>query len=510
MTKVKSAACHGIQAYTVTIEADVAFGLPQFSVVGLPDPSVKEAKERIRTAIKNSGFHFPRERITINLAPADVKKEGSAYDLPMALGILAASEAIPNEGLSDFVFLGELALDGSIRPVKGAIAMASALSALKENSQFVVPQENAREASLDQGVRVYPVSNLNEVVQFLRKEIEIKPASFNLLDQDIKEESFEGFDFSEVKGQAFAKRALEIAVAGNHNMLLIGTPGSGKTMMAQRIPSILPPLYWEEALEITKIYSVAGYYHGKSLVERRPFRSPHHTISPVALVGGGALPKPGEISLAHGGVLFLDEFPEFRRDVLEALRSPMDLGEVTVSRAKMQVTFPSRFLLVASMNPCPCGYLSDSRRACRCSLGQIQKYQSKVSGPILDRIDLHVEVAPLSFETLSGDDLQESSAAIRERIFHCRKIQAERFKDRPFRNNSLMRPRDLKRFASTDAEAKKLLERAMKELRFSARAYFKILKIARTIADLTSSVSITSVHIAEAIQYRSLDRNWNH
>lgn len=505
IAKIESAAVIGLNAYPISVEVDVSSGLPQLTLVGLPDQSIKEAKERVRSAIKNSGFSFPPDKITINLAPADIKKEGPAYDLPIALGILAASGIIFSHKLSDFIILGELALDGSLRPFKGALVIAAAL---KGSKKFLFPPANAEEAAFEREAIIYPVNHLRELVQFLMGEVTILPIQNKTWDPDVSIHD-DLLDFSEVKGQEFAKRAIEIAVAGGHNLLFIGSPGSGKTMLARRIPSILPPLAFGEAMEITKIYSVSGLIpKGHSIIRQRPFRFPHHSISTAALVGGGTIPVPGEISMAHGGVLFLDEFPEFRRDALEALRSPLESGEITISRVKMHLTFPARILLVTAMNPCPCGYLSDPRKHCRCSLGQIQRYQAKVSGPILDRIDLHIEVPSLTYQTLTDETPAESSFTIRARIHSCRQIQKNRFQGKMFSLNSFMRPRDLKEFGKADEDGKKLLERAIKELRLSARGYFKILKVARTIADLDHSHQIAGSHIAEAIQYRSLDRQW--
>ncbi len=503
MIRIKSAFAIGIHAFPVDIEVDITNGLPQLILVGLPDASIKEARERVRTAIKNSGFHIPPDKITISLAPADIKKEGAAFDFPIALGILACHGIIPPEKISGHIFIGELALDGTLRPMRGVISIVSGL----KNSSFVLPAENGAEAALAKDTAVYPVKSLRETIDFLLGERTIEPV-LNIPYKN-KAPSPNLPDFSEVRGQQAAKRALEIAVAGNHKVLFLGPPGSGKTMLAKRIPSLFPPMDSEEALEITKIQSAAGMIsHGEGLISERPFRSPHYTASAIALAGGGTSPRPGEMSLSHGGVLFLDELPEFRRDALETLRGPLEDGCITISRAKSQITFPANFLLVAAMNPCPCGYLGDTRKTCRCSLGQIHKYQSKVSGPVLDRIDMHIEVPALSFQTLTSQEPAESSASIRERILACQKIQRARYRLRPYKTNSQMNPKDIKEFATPDLQGRKLIEMAMKELHLSARAYYKILKIARTISDLAGCEQIQSEHIAEAIQYRSLDRQW--
>lgn len=514
LSKTTSASVYGIDGYLVTVEVDIAPGLPSLSTVGLPDASVKEARDRVVAAIRNSGFDFPVRKITVNLAPADIKKEGAAFDLPIAIGILAAAEAVKSDHFHDWCLVGELALDGTLRPVRGMLPIAIEVRS-KKIKGMILPNANVKEASVVKGIDVFGAGSLKEVIEFLNSE---KPDTHQKVPADVVSNVPEKIehDFADVKGQAFSKRALEVASAGAHNVLMIGPPGSGKTMLSKRIASILPPLNFEESIETTKIHSVSGLLsRQQGLVMCRPFRSPHHTISDIALIGGGQTPRPGEVSLAHNGVLFLDELPEFHRNVLEVLRQPLEAREVVVARAKETLTFPANFMLIAAMNPCPCGFFSHPLRECVCTPYQIQKYMAKISGPLLDRIDIHLEVPALKIDEMTSDgEMQERSEQIRERVIHAREIQKERFngstplttRGTKIYANAQMSAKQTKKFCELDSEGKTLLRSAIERLSLSARAYDRILKVARTVADLASSSQIQVPHLAEAIQYRSLDR----
>lgn len=509
LVKLFGAAVQGIDATIITIEVNSSRGI-KFFLVGLPDSAVKESHERIVSALQVNGYKFPTCQIVINMAPADIRKEGSSYDLPLAIGILAATGTINSDKLGKYLLIGELSLDGSLQPVKGALPIAIAARA-QGFEGFILPKQNAREAAVVNNLQVYGVDNITEVIDFFNGKKELIPTIVNTREEFYQNQINFPFDFSDVKGQENVKRALEVAAAGGHNLIMIGAPGSGKSMMAKRLPSILPPLSLGESLETTKIHSVAGKLNkDSSLIATRPFRSPHHTISQVAMVGGGASPQPGEISLAHNGVLFLDELPEFNRSVLEVLRQPLEDRQITISRAKYTLNYPASFMLVASMNPCPCGYYNHPTRNCVCNPGQVQKYLNKISGPLLDRIDIQIEIVPVPFEKISEQQPGESSASIRERVIRARQIQTERFANYPrIHCNAQMTSKLLHQYAQPDSQGLQLLKNAMARLNLSARAYDRILKVARTIADLEGSESIRSQHLAEAIGYRNLDReNW--
>ncbi|HOR42247.1 MAG TPA: YifB family Mg chelatase-like AAA ATPase [Atribacterota bacterium] len=508
ISKLYSAALLGVEAFLVEVEVDVTRGLPSFNIVGLPDTAVQESRERVRAALKNSEYQFPMQRITVNLAPADIKKEGPAFDLPIAIGILIANDELTQVYDNSFIIIGELSLNGRIRPVSGVLSVAL-MARGKGINNLIVPQENAREAAIVDGINIYPASDLRQIVRFLNEEISIPPFYVNKEELMSHKDEY-SVDFSDVKGQQQAKRALEVAAAGGHNVIMIGPPGCGKTMLAKRIPTILPGLTLEESIEITRLYSISNLANKRDpIITKRPFRAPHHTISDIGLIGGGAIPKPGEISLAHHGVLFLDELPEFSRSALESLRQPLESGMVSISRALRSVTYLSNFMLIAAANPCPCGYYGDPEKQCTCTSYQIQKYRSKISGPLLDRIDIQIEVPRLNYKELVNRKSDgEISKDIRTRIEKAREIQLQRFIGRSIYNNAQMSRKDIEKYGLLSNDAWNLLTQAMEKLKLSARAYDKILKLARTISDLELKEEIQTAHIAEAIQYRSLDREY--
>ncbi|MDR0814144.1 MAG: YifB family Mg chelatase-like AAA ATPase [Bacteroidales bacterium] len=506
LVKVFGSAVYGIKATTITIEVNVSKGV-NFLLVGLPDSAVKESQQRIDSALQIHGYKIPGKKVVINMAPADIRKEGSAYDLPLAIGILAASEQIKGNMLEQCVIMGELSLDGTIQPIKGALPIA--LQARSEGfTTCIFPVQNAREAAIVDGITVYGASNIKEVIDLLDGNNTLEPIKIDIDKEFLHHDVYES-DFSDVKGQENVKRAMEIAAAGGHNIILIGPPGAGKTMLSKRLPGILPPLTIEEALETTKIHSVAGKTNKETaLITKRPFRSPHHTISDVALVGGGSFPQPGEISLAHNGVLFLDELPEFKRTVLEVMRQPLEDRVITISRARFAVEYPASFMLVASMNPCPCGFYNHPEKKCMCAPGMVQKYLNRISGPLLDRIDIHIEVVPVPFDKLSEQRTAEPSKIVRERVMAARNVQKQRFADSPgIHCNAQMTSKMLQKYCRIDAAGQNIMKVAMQKLGLSARAYDRILKVSRTIADMEASENIQVQHLSEAIQYRSLDRD---
>lgn len=507
LSKIKSCGLIGINGYTIEVETDISNGIPAFDIVGLADVAVRESKERVRSAIKNVGFDFPVRRITINLAPANIRKEGSAFDLPIALGILTATGQMSNPVIDNYMFIGELSLDGDIKPVNGILPMA--ITALQEGIEYMVlPAANADEAAVVKGLKILPVRNISEIILHLNGEMQIKEHCVDI------DEFFNGnadyeIDFADVKGQENVKRALEVAASGAHNCIMVGSPGSGKSMVAKRLPTILPSLTFEEALEVTKIHSIAGMLPAKtSLITTRPFRAPHHTISDISLIGGGKVPKPGEISLAHYGVLFLDEVPEFGRDALEVLRQPLEDGIVNISRVNASLTYPAKVMLLCAANPCKCGNFLDTSKQCTCTPKQVQQYLGRLSGPLLDRIDIHIEVASVKYKELESVKQEEKSSKIRERVNKARSIQLERYKGMRIYSNAQLQPYMIEKFCRLDDECRRLLKTAFEKLGLSARAHNRILKVSRTIADMDESTDIRPCHIAEAIQYRSLDRKF--
>lgn len=505
IAKVSCASVLGIDGYIVDVEVDISSGQPGLFIVGLPDSAIKESSERVRASLKNTGYDYPAKHITINLAPADIRKEGSAYDLPIAIGMLAAQGIVPLESLKDCIICGELSLDALVKPIRGALPIAA--TARDEGfRQFILPAENAREAAVVEGLEVIPVETLSSVISYLKNEKPIEPTIVDLASLFERESLYE-LDFNDVKGQEHVKRSMEIAAAGGHNILMIGPPGAGKTMLARRIPTILPDMTFEEAIETTKIYSVAGQLKNSgALVATRPFRSPHHTISDAALIGGGVIPKPGEVSLSHNGVLFLDELPEFKKNVLEVLRQPLEDCMVTISRVQSTLTYPAFFTLVAALNPCPCGYLTEPSKPCTCTPQQVQRYLSRISGPLLDRIDIQVEVPAVRYRELKAETGGEPSAAIRERVNKARRIQVEHFTGTKTLCNAMMTPKQMRDFCKVGEEGHKLLENVVDKMGMSARAHTRIIKVARTIADLEGAKNITVEHLSEAVQYRCLDR----